>query len=388
MDRGGMKVNMEFILDHQYVDGERVPLPKVKKSYTEFDHNKISLDITSGDLGPQIVGFFLNGFKAPFIAVLQPVLNVGAFPLIVNGVILDIINNSRHQVDSTMIQMFTQLLPANNIQIPGDMKVSYSMPEGQNAVVDGGRIYGYFTGDISNMGDRTIRDEKYTREGDMDINQVHEPAAYQISTKLLNNMFEVVLGSGTIEIDISYQQMQDNHFPIDWTSTQLEGAVDGICDAIGYDIPLSARFINEGAPRFVLTKDDLSVRYNMLVEVYDENFNEKYLDMHFKDVFVKFDMNLNDDFLLQVDWNDIEMDKATIDSHVDLRHPHIDEVHVMKFFNWIFELILPWVNEYHPENISRFHLPRDFPGIVHVNSVRMSIEDEYLSFGMDPVFKF
>lgn len=96
MERGGMKVNMEFILDHQYVDGERVPLPKVKRSNTEFDSNKIHIDITSGDLGPQIIGFFIKGFQAPFIGVLQPVLNLGAFPLIVNGVILDLINHSRH----------------------------------------------------------------------------------------------------------------------------------------------------------------------------------------------------------------------------------------------------------------------------------------------------
>lgn len=284
--------------------------------------------------------------------------------------------------------MFTHLLPANNIQVPGDMKVSYSMPEGQNAQVEGGRIYGYFTGDISNMGDRTIREDNYTKQGNMDINQVHEPAAYQISTRLLNNMFEVVLGSGTISIDISYQQMQDNHFPIDWTSTQLEGAVSGICESIGYDIPLNARFTNRGAPRFVLAKDDLSVRFSMKVEVFDDQFNQKYLDMDFDDLLVKFDMWLNDDFVLQVNWDDIEMNRAVIQPHIELEEAEIDEIHVKKFFNWIFEMILPWVNEYHPENISTFHLPRDFPGIVHINSVKMSIEDHYLSFGMDPVFNF
>lgn len=44
----------------------------------------------------------------------------------------------------------------------------------------------------------------------MDLDRINEPAVYMISSKLLNNMFEVVLGSGEIDIDVSYQQMLDN----------------------------------------------------------------------------------------------------------------------------------------------------------------------------------
>ena len=48
--------------------------------------------------------------------------------------------------------------------------------------------------------------------------------------------------------------MKNNSFPIDWTSSQLEGAIPELCEFVGYDMPLSPRFKNLGAPIFTLNK--------------------------------------------------------------------------------------------------------------------------------------
>jgi hypothetical protein len=55
---------------------------------------------------------------------------------------------------------------------------------------------------------------------------------------------QVILGHNHIEVDVSYDMMKRNAFPIDWTTTQLEGAVPGISQVLGYDVPLSCRFVN------------------------------------------------------------------------------------------------------------------------------------------------
>ena len=58
----------------------------------------------------------------------------------------------------------------------------------------------------------------------------------------------------------------------------------------------------------------------------------------------------------------------------------------MHFFNWLFDIVIPWANNSHPENLSKFHLPRSFPGIVDINRLEMYIRDNYLVFGLDPTF--
>ena len=55
-------------------------------------------------------------------------------------------------------------------------------------------------------------------------------------------------------VDISHKSIVENKFPIEWTSSQLEGAIPDLCEYVGYDMPLSARFKNLGAPVFGLHK--------------------------------------------------------------------------------------------------------------------------------------
>jgi hypothetical protein len=86
-----------------------------------------------------------------------------------------------------------------------------------------------------------------------------------MSSELINNMYEVILGKNTISKDASYDSVMSTNFPIDLTSTQLEGAIPSLCDIVGYDVPLSLTFMNEGAPKFVFNKDVMSVKFNMIL---------------------------------------------------------------------------------------------------------------------------
>ena len=51
--------------------------------------------------------------------------------------------------------------------------------------------------------------------------------------------------------------------------------------------------------------DELSVRYDIKVGVFDESFDQHYFDMYFNNVFIQFDMHLDDNFELLVDWDAI-----------------------------------------------------------------------------------
>ena len=76
-------------------------------------------------------------------------------------------------------------------------------------------------------------------------------------------MFYVILNDNKISKDAAYDAIVASNFPIPWTSTQLEGAIPNLCDAIGYDVPLSVTFVNEGAPKFVFRRDEMSIKFNM-----------------------------------------------------------------------------------------------------------------------------
>lgn len=109
-----------------------------------------------------------------------------------------------------------------------------------------------------------------------------------------------------------YSAFAANQFPLDFTSTTMEAAVPGLTEVIGFDVPLSARFFNRGAPRFIFTKDEMYVTYNLAVDIYNEDFSRKLFKLYFDNVEVKFDMKL-DNFLLTVDWEQVSMQNARLE---------------------------------------------------------------------------
>ena len=94
-----------------------------------------------------------------------------------------------------------------------------------------------------------------------------------------------------------------------------------------------------------------------------------------------------ENMVLITDWKSIKMDRATVSSQLDLNlQKNHAEAHVSRFFNNAFDMILSWVNSYHPENINSIPIPREIPDLMIINDMRMDIRENYFSFTMDPLF--
>lgn len=112
---------------------------------------------------------------------------------------------------------------------------------------------------------------------------------------------------------MSNKDLEDVEFPIHWDSTTLENFIPDFTSQVGYDVPLSARIKNLGAPRFIFDKEEMNIKFGMEVEVWDEDFREYFLSIKYHDVIIDFDMWLEGMNVL-TDWNTIKMDHAEINS--------------------------------------------------------------------------
>ena len=110
---------------------------------------------------------------------------------------------------------------------------------------------------------------------------------------------------------VSHDYAASLNFPIEWTSTQLEGAVPGLCNVIGYDVKLNTRWMNNGAPRFIFNKDEMKIKFDMIVEVYNEEYNQMFMEIHYNGMEIDFGMKLSDTKLM-VNWQNITLDSAEI----------------------------------------------------------------------------
>jgi hypothetical protein len=105
-------------------------------------------------------------------------------------------------------------------------------------------------------------------------------------------MFEVILGKDVIQVDIPYWIFAANNFPLDFTSTTMEAAVPGLTDVIGFDVPLSARFFNRGAPKFIFTTNEMYITYNLAADIFNEDYSRRLFKVYYDNVEIKFTMVL------------------------------------------------------------------------------------------------
>lgn len=202
-------------------------------------------------------------------------------------------------------------------------------------------------------------------------------------------MFEVLLGTNVVNMDVPYSKFIEYDFPLDFTSTTLDSAVPGLVDVIGYDVSLSARFFTKGAPKFIFTPDKMYVKFDMAVEYWDEGFTKKLFKVYYDQIEIAFKMELKDSFNLDIDWETIAMKSARIEDCeklFNIRHQEKANQHIMNFFNWSLDFILPWVQVSKPPGLSKFNVPVNIPGLVHFNHITLTPEQNYLNFGMDLVF--
>ena len=151
------------------------------------------------------------------------------------------------------------ILPFNDIHIPEGVYLNYEMADDNRAKIEGNRMMGFFKGDIMGVPEEErIHNETYLKLGDLILTSP-EPFEYEISNKVINNMFQVILGHNHIDIDLPYDYLKKVQFPIRWDSTTLEQFIPDLTDYIGYDVPLSARMRNIGAPRFIYNKENIII---------------------------------------------------------------------------------------------------------------------------------
>jgi hypothetical protein len=180
--------------------------------------------------------------------------------------------------------------------------------------------------------------------------------------------------------------MQNSQFPLDLTTNQLGGAIPGLIEYAGEDKKLSTKFKNIGAPRFIFNDEkQMSVTCNLLVDYYDEEYLTKFASITYYNMTIDFDMWLDKNNTLNFVWNTIEMESARVTSDVipGLDTPETNR-HVQDYFNWSFDLILPWIKKVHYIGLNAFYIPNEVPGVIYFEDLKLSVKRNYLAFGMKP----
>ena len=138
----------------------------------------------------------------------------------------------------------------------------------------------------------------------------------------------------------------------------------------------------------IIFQNEMSIKFDMYVQLFDTEFTEKYMDIIYHGMFIKFKMHLESNMTLLVDWDTIEMDSAEVVANVPMESDKLDDEEVVGYFNFVFQEVIPWVNEYHPESVTKFFIPSSFPGYVNINDLKMEVRNNYLAFSMNPEFLF
>lgn len=214
--------------------------------------------------------------------VFKPFANSFAFPIAANQVIGLMLSQSKGEITMGPLEVLLMSLPDNEIVIPPSVTLNYASEHRHKPWIANKRMHGYFEGDIDGMGSEEINDAPYGLKGDMQLSDDGPPFEFQISNRLINNMFHVLLAREKVHVRSPYQSIMKYKPPFDWTSTQLEGAIPNLCDTIGYDVPLSLVFVNDGAPLFKFHPEEMSIKFNMDVQVWDEGFTKNFMDVHFE----------------------------------------------------------------------------------------------------------
>ena len=122
------------------------------------------------------------------------------------------------------------------------------------------------------------------------------------------------------------------------------------------------------------------------MDIFDESFNQKLFKVYYDDVEVKFSMILQKSFELNVNWESVKMRAARMDDCERLfsvRDQDKANRHMEDFFKWSLDLILPWVQYHKPPGLCKFELPVNIPKLLHFNEIKMAVEENFLSFGLD-----
>ena len=147
----------------------------------------------------------------------------------------------------------------------------------------------------------------------------------------------------------------------------MEGAIPQFTKYVGEDVDLNAIFRNIGAPKFInYGEKAMSVRFSMEVDLFDENYDQLFATLQFFDVVIEMDMWL-EGLTLNFNWKEINMESAQVSTSripAEVLEEYDADQHVENYFNWSFDLILPWMQNSRVKNVNSFELPKKIPGII------------------------
>lgn len=175
---------------------------------SKFDLNsdQVDIELRSDSNLMKIYGTFIKTFKTPIVYSTQVSLNMG-FKTLFNRELASIQSDYQKVFSSYIIETFFNILPVvgQEIYIPHETFVSYAMCDERRANIENGRINAYFTGDIINMEySHLIKDDKYLQQGDLDLDMNGAPYQFQVSSKVINEIFELIFGYNQLEMKIPY----------------------------------------------------------------------------------------------------------------------------------------------------------------------------------------
>lgn len=139
-------------------------------------------------------------------------------PTFTNNAIMDLKEEYHGEIGRKLFSILLNLLPQNEIVIPSDVIMSIEEIPDYTTNMNDDRINGFFTGDISLPSDQVITDERYTGIANFEIDNSGPAFQFMISTHVINNLFETLLGKNTVQMEVKYSEMKANGFPIEMTS--------------------------------------------------------------------------------------------------------------------------------------------------------------------------
>lgn len=194
LQKGGIKwLKMDFVFDKQYINERQMPYLAMHSSSIEFNSKLIDISLRSDNLGIQALNFGIKTFKDVIIFALQPFIDGAAFPLACNIALTTILSEEKGEITMGPIQMLLMSLPEHQIVLEKGVTMNYANVHRHECWISNDRMHGYFLGEIDGMGGEEVTDDKYGALGDMDLDDNGPPFEFQISNRLINNMFHVVL---------------------------------------------------------------------------------------------------------------------------------------------------------------------------------------------------
>jgi len=126
-----MSLMIELQPSWSYVDGKKVPYPKVTKvDFRILNQDDITVKMQTKDVGPLLIDASIQVFKPIFIDVVLPILNGGIMEDMVNTMIMTEINTTKGKMPMGMLEGLLYMIPNNNIKIPDNIYMTYALAQG------------------------------------------------------------------------------------------------------------------------------------------------------------------------------------------------------------------------------------------------------------------